>query len=81
MCANANTPPQTAHKRVRKYTKCRRFVSMVTAIGEKSYKKYTAGNDPDQASVLRKYSVTEYWFVETLFVQLNKPKKTLLWVR
>ena len=38
----ANVPPSTAQRRVIKWRKLRRSSLMVTVIGDKSYKKYTA---------------------------------------
>lgn len=38
----ANVPPKTAQSRVMKCRKLRRSSLMVTVIGDKSYKKYTA---------------------------------------
>lgn len=38
----ANVPPNTAQSRVMKWRKLRRSSLMVTVIGDKSYKKYTA---------------------------------------
>lgn len=38
----ANVPPSTAQRRVRKWRKLRRSSLIVTVIGDKSYRKYTA---------------------------------------
>lgn len=40
----AKVPPNTAQRRVMKWRKLRRSSLMVTVIGDKSYKKYTAAS-------------------------------------
>lgn len=51
----ANVPPSMAHSRVMKWRKLRRSSLMVTVIGDKSYKKYTAALKTKQ--LFLKYSL------------------------